>query len=152
MKNQKTAAAARIFAAWSQDGLIKEWWGPEGFTCPVADTDFKVGGKFLRCMRGRDGSEIWSTGEYLKIVPDREVINSDSRSNPEGAIIAAAPGEGGPFADATVSYITLELRAAEGGETEVTVSHEGLPARMHEEYMEGWTAALTKLKRLVESH
>ena len=45
-----------------------KWWGPKGFTAPFCEIDFRVGGKFLCCMRTPDGQEGWNAGEYHEIV------------------------------------------------------------------------------------
>jgi len=53
-----------------------QWWGPKGFTAPVCKIDFRVGGKFLCCMRSPDGQEGWNGGEYLEIVPHEKIVYS----------------------------------------------------------------------------
>ena len=49
-----------------------QWWGPEGFTCPVAKMDFREGGTSLVCMRAPKefgGQDMYNTWSYRKIVP-----------------------------------------------------------------------------------
>ncbi len=52
-----------VFQAWTEPRYILQWWGPEGFTCPYATVDLKVGGKFHFAMHGM-GMEHWVVGEY----------------------------------------------------------------------------------------
>jgi len=30
-----------VWKAWSDSDEVKKWWGPTGFTCPVAEMDFR---------------------------------------------------------------------------------------------------------------
>ncbi len=57
-----------VFEAWVQPELIKQWWGPEGYSCPEAQINFMVGGKNLLAMKSPDGKTIWSTGTYKEIL------------------------------------------------------------------------------------
>jgi len=66
------APLAQVWKAWSTEEFVKQWWGPKGFTCPLAKMDFKEGSMSLVCMRapkeygGRDMYNSWS---YQKIEP-----------------------------------------------------------------------------------
>src|SRR5438876_10975220 len=52
MKEQKTLIIKRIFnappatvwKAWTEEKYIKQWWGPDRFTCPSAKIDLREGG------------------------------------------------------------------------------------------------------------
>lgn len=134
-----------ILRALSTEEFIHQWWGPHDFECPTASIDFKVGGDYKFCMRSLDdGEEIWSEGHFLAISPDR-IVMSDQPSDENSH-------EAGPFADLGEAFITFELKEATDGMTTVTLSHEGLPARMHDDCVEGWTESLEKLKTVVERH
>src|SRR5258705_5541695 len=66
------AAPEKLWNAWSEDYLVKQWWGPKGFTCPVANVNFKEGGTTLVCMRAPKefgGQDIYNTWSYQRIVP-----------------------------------------------------------------------------------
>ncbi len=140
----------QIFEAWSDAKQIRLWWGPEGFECPHAEHDFRVEGKYLYCMRRPKGSqEIWSTGKFIAIEPNRKILITDLPSNARGEVVE--PTEG-PFADSGESFITLELTPQGKGRTQLKLTHEGLPARMHDECVDGWSSTLEKMKRLVEKH
>jgi uncharacterized protein YndB with AHSA1/START domain len=62
----------QVWRAWSESDLVKRWWGPTGFTCPIADMDFREGGTSLICMRAPQeygGQELYNTWSYRQIVP-----------------------------------------------------------------------------------
>ncbi len=45
------ASVEQVWKAWSDSGQVMRWWGPTGFTAPVARMDFREGGTSLVCMR-----------------------------------------------------------------------------------------------------
>src|SRR6185436_2866254 len=62
----------QVWKAWSDSKLVRQWWGPTGFTCPVAKMDFREGGTSLVCMRAPKeygGQDMYNTWSYQKIVP-----------------------------------------------------------------------------------
>ena len=73
-----------VWKAWTDPKYVMQWWGPKGFTSPVCKMDFRVGGKFLYCMRAPDGQEFWNGGEYHEIVPHEKIVSSMYFSDPEG--------------------------------------------------------------------
>ena len=74
-----------VWKAWTDPKYVMQWWGPKGFTSPVCQMDFRVGGKYLICTRTPDGQEFWHGGEYHEIVPHEKIISSmffsDSKGN-----------------------------------------------------------------------
>jgi uncharacterized protein YndB with AHSA1/START domain len=46
--------------------------------------DFRVGGKFLCCMRAPDGKEFWNAGKYHEIVLHEKIVYSMYFSDPQG--------------------------------------------------------------------
>src|ERR1700721_4075697 len=79
------APRALVWKAWTDPQYVMQWWGPKGFTSPVCKIDFRVGGKFLFCMKTPDGQEGWNGGEYYEIVPHEKIVYSmyfaDSKGN-----------------------------------------------------------------------
>jgi uncharacterized protein YndB with AHSA1/START domain len=63
-----------VWKAWTDPKYVKQWWGPKGFTAPFCEMDFRVGGKFLCCMRAPDGQEFWNGGEYHEIVLHEKIV------------------------------------------------------------------------------
>jgi uncharacterized protein YndB with AHSA1/START domain len=52
--------------------------------------DFRVGGKFLYCMRAPDGQEFWNGGEYHEIVLHEKIVSSMYFSDSKGNKVEAA--------------------------------------------------------------
>ncbi|MBV9892305.1 MAG: SRPBCC domain-containing protein [Rhizobacter sp.] len=61
------APAALVFAAWSDPEHVAAWWHPDGYTTPVFEMDFRVGGAYRYCIR-KDGVDHWARGSYQEIV------------------------------------------------------------------------------------
>ena len=40
-----------VWRAWVDPALVGRWWGPKGFTCPLARMDVREGGVARVCMR-----------------------------------------------------------------------------------------------------
>lgn len=135
-----------MWKAWSDPETFKKWWGPKNYSCPTATVDFKVGGKYLSCMRGPDGKEFWSTGSYKEIIPERKIMFSDSFSDSKGNPISAKDA-GMPGGWPNEATITIELTSV-GEKTNLILTHEGIPAAMKDECTKGWLESLDKLEKI----
>ena len=62
-----------VWEALSKPEHMREWWGPRGFTMPVCEMDFRVGGAYRFVQRGPDGAEYGFRGEYREIVPPERI-------------------------------------------------------------------------------
>ena len=70
------APVAPVWQAWSDEERVREWWGPTGFTSPLAKMDFREGGISLVCMRAPQemgGQDMYNTRTYRKIVPHERI-------------------------------------------------------------------------------
>lgn len=66
------APVEQVWSAWRDPELVMRWWGPNGFTSPLAKMDFREGGTSLVCMRAPaefGGQAMYNTWTYTKIVP-----------------------------------------------------------------------------------
>ena len=67
------APVEQVWNAWSEPEQVMQWWGPEGFTSPVAEMDFREGETSLVCMRSPDGQDFYNTWTYQKIAPMQRI-------------------------------------------------------------------------------
>lgn len=51
------ATPEQLWAAWTQPDLLKQWWGPQGFSCTIAQMDVRPGGEWKMVMHGPDGTD-----------------------------------------------------------------------------------------------
>lgn len=112
-----------VWKAWVEPEIIRQWWGPEGFTCPVARIDFREGGTSLVCMRAPKefgGQDMYNTWTYTKIVPMREIEYllhfADKNGNRVDPVTMGLPP------DMPQEVRNLVTFKAVGGKTELTVT------------------------------
>ena len=63
------APIEQVWRAWTDAEYVMQWWGPVGFTAPLARMDVHEGGTSLVCMSSPDFGTHYSTWEYREIVP-----------------------------------------------------------------------------------
>ena len=68
----------RLFSAWTEPELLKQWFAPLPWTTPVVQTDVRPGGSTLIVMRGPDGVEFPNRGVYLEVVANERLVFTDA--------------------------------------------------------------------------
>ena len=71
---QLAASPAAIFAAIQNAERLARWWGPNGFSNRFESFDFRVGGKWIFCMVGPDGSSYPNEVLFTAIETDRKLV------------------------------------------------------------------------------
>ena len=136
----------KVWKAWTSEAGLRKWWGPKDFTAPRISLDFKVGGKYLFCMRSPDGKDFWTTGTFREIQSGKKIVFSDSFSDANGNIVPAS-AYGMP--DADNMEITVGFQEV-NGKTWMTLKHTGLPAAMIDDCRLGWNESLDKLENNIK--
>jgi uncharacterized protein YndB with AHSA1/START domain len=137
-----------VWQAFTDPERVKQWWGPEGYHCPEATVDLRVGGVFRFAMRGSGGDTHWSGGVFREIVPpDRFVATLIFLDEHGKQLTAADPGMPEDWPDDALFSVTLA--DAPGGKTKLTMRQEGMPAEMVEGATAGSNSALDKLEALL---
>jgi uncharacterized protein YndB with AHSA1/START domain/catechol 2,3-dioxygenase-like lactoylglutathione lyase family enzyme len=119
------APVGQVWKAWTEPDHVMRWWGPTGFTSPLADMDVRVGGTSLVCMRAPaeyGGQDMYNTWTYRAVLPP-ERLEFDLRfTDADGAPLdeASIP----PGVPSRVPHV-VTLRPLEGGRTELTVREFG---------------------------
>lgn len=137
-----------IWQMWTDPEHFKQWYGPTGFSVPVADMDLRVGGTRLVCMLSPDGNmKMWTTGEFLEIAPNERLVYTESPADQYGNIVSpSAMGmPAGYPATTRVSVILEDL----GVRTKMVMTHAGVPAESGANA--GWEQAFDKLAVYIES-
>jgi len=134
-----------VWKAWTDPEHLMRWWGPKDFTSPFCKLDLHVGGKYLYCMRSKEGQEFWSTGTYKEIIPFERLVCTDSFADEKGNAVPASyydmPGDDWPM-ELTVTIVFEYL----SGKTKMTLTHVGIPAgQMKEMCSTGWNQSFDKL-------
>ena len=89
-----------VFEVMSKPEHVKHWWGNlgEGYSVPVCEVDFRVGGKWRFVNRTPQGEDATFYGEYREIDPPGRVVFTEIFER---------------FPDA-VSVVTSELKEEDG--------------------------------------
>jgi len=72
------APREKVFKAWTDPKLLKQWFAPLPYTVSVAETDVRPGGSNLVVMRGPDGTESPNRGVYLEVVKNERLVFTDA--------------------------------------------------------------------------
>jgi uncharacterized protein YndB with AHSA1/START domain len=134
------APREKMFRAWTDPELLKQWFAPLPWTTPFAQTDVRPGGASLIVMRDPDGNEFPNRGVYLEVVENERLVFTDAYSR------AWEPSEK-PFMTVALTF------EAEGGKTRYTarVRHWTVADREAHEQMgfhEGWGQCADQLEAL----
>ncbi|HEX4006516.1 MAG TPA: SRPBCC domain-containing protein [Acidobacteriaceae bacterium] len=143
------APVALVWQAWTDPKYVMQWWGPKGFTSPVCKIDFRVGGKFLYCMRTPDGQEGWNAGEYLEIVLHEKIVSSMYFSDAEGNKVE--PEHYGVEHEAIENAYDVTLFEDLGnGQTKLTfIGNDSMQNAIESGQLEGWEEILDKVAAVV---
>lgn len=136
------APREKVYAAWTQPELMKQWFAPLPFTTPIVELDLRVGGASKIVMQDVDGNQYPNHGVYLELVPNEKIVCTDAYTS------AWVPSEK-PF---MTMILTFE---EEGGDTRYTarvVHWSEADREAHEQmgFYEGWGKCADQLAALVE--
>ncbi len=140
---KRTFAAPRekVFEAWTNPERMTKWFArgiPQMPPAKIVEADVRTGGKYrvdvecpvngnLRQMRTYN-----MQGTYKEVRPPERLVFT----------------WWWPEADFEPSLVTVDFRAlGESNFTEVTLSHELLPEKEHEDHRRGWNSCFDMLER-----
>ncbi|MGZ5869747.1 MAG: SRPBCC family protein [Croceibacterium sp.] len=135
------APREKVYRAWTDANLLKQWFAPLPYTTPMAELDVRPGGSAFIVMRGPDGKDLPNHGVYLEVVPNQRLVSTDAYTK------AWEPSEK-PFMTLTLTF------EDEGGKTRYTacVRHWTVADREAHEKMgfhQGWGICADQLTALV---
>jgi len=72
------APREKLYRAWTDAELLKQWFAPKPWTTPQAELDVRPGGASLVVMRSPDGNDMPCPGVYLEVVPNQRLVFTDA--------------------------------------------------------------------------
>lgn len=105
------SSPALVWRAMTEPALVNRWLlGPPGWSMPVCESDFRVGGHYEYGWRNdADGSEFGFVGEFREIEPHSKIVHTEGLR------------EGSPGADmAGGSLVTISFEETAGTTTVAT--------------------------------
>ena len=136
------APPEKVFRAWTEPELIKQWFAPLPWTTPFVETDVRPGGSTRITMRSPEGVDQPDSGVYLEVVPNQRLVFTD-------AYTRAWEPSLNPFMTVILTFEDL------GGKTRYTahVLHWTEADRQHHEEMgfyQGWGQCTDQLEQLLK--
>ena len=123
------APVEAVWAAWTEPELIRRWWGPDGFTCPVARMDVRAGGVSLLAMQAPPeygGGRTHNTWAYSVVEPAARLEYVMRFADEAGATISPADAGVPPGVPDAVPHV-VTFTPAPGGGTELSITESGYP-------------------------
>jgi uncharacterized protein YndB with AHSA1/START domain len=138
------APREKVFRAWTDPEILKQWFAPLPYTTPVAELDVRPGGANFIVMRSAAGEELPNRGVYLEVVANERLVFTDAYTG------GWVPKAGKPFMTAIVTF------EDEGGKTRYTarVRHwtaEDYDSHVQMGFHQGWGQCTDQLAALAKT-
>lgn len=134
------APRARVYEAWTNPEVLKQWFGSARGYCSAPEIDSRVGGKYRFEMTLREPSPESSLkgpamyGHFTSVIPNERLVFT--------WVSDLFPGE--------ESLVTVSLKDVSEG-TQLTLVHERFQtAASRDAHGQGWSGALPSIAKLLE--
>lgn len=136
------APRERVYAAWTQPELLKQWFTPKPWSTVRVSSDLRAGGRTEVIMADEAGKEYPNPGQYLEIVPNEKLVFTDAYV---GDWVPSAK----PFMTAIITM------ADEGGKTRYTAtvlhwSEEDMKKHDAMGFHHGWGLATDQMEAVLK--
>ena len=137
------APRAKLWKAWADPNLLKEWWCPKPWTTQVRAFDLRPGGAFYTFMQGPDGGVSDNPGCFLEVIAQARIVFTSLLT------------EGWRPATPWLAFTAVISMADEGEGTRyvATLMHPDKATRdRHHEmgFFEGWSTCIDQLEAFAQ--
>lgn len=123
----------RVFAAWTDPELLKQWWGPGPVTCPEAEVDLREGGGYRIANREPDGKVVWISGTFERVRAPEELVYTWRMGEAAGS----------------PTLVRVVFRPHPEG-TELVLTHERFAVEAARDmHLQGWNGCIDKLEAML---
>ncbi|CAN5871389.1 SRPBCC family protein [soil metagenome] len=141
------APRVKLWQAWSDPKLLKEWWCPKPWTTEVLAFDMRPGGAFHTLMKGPEGGVSDNPGSFLEVVPQQRIVITS-------ALVAGwRPGTPWLCFTAVISMSDESDDKGQGTRYIATVMHPDKATKdQHEKlgFFGGWNTCIDQLEALAQ--
>jgi uncharacterized protein YndB with AHSA1/START domain len=135
-----------VFKAWTDPKMVAQWFGPDGFTCPVCQWEARTGGEIHIVMRANDEiakamgfRDAPMPGEFKQVDPPRRLVFANNAVDADDNVILNG-----------LTTVTFE---EQGGKTKMTFHTVASGTQPQVVFMlqgmeAGWTQSFGKLDTL----
>ena len=79
------ATPEKVFKAWTDPALLKQWFAPLPWTVAKAEADVRPGGTNLIVMRSPEGQEFPGYGVYLEVIKNQRLVFTNGFTKRRGS-------------------------------------------------------------------
>lgn len=139
-----------LWSVYTQPEHLSKWMGPQGFTMPAYDMEFRVGGVFLHALQAPDGTQMWGKWEFLGIEVPSRLSLIQHFSDREGGVTRHPMAPTWPLRTMANSHLSEEGKGSkldlEWLPFEATPEETATFDAGHESMRMGWTGTFAKLE------
>jgi uncharacterized protein YndB with AHSA1/START domain len=145
-----------LWAVYTQPEHLSKWMGPQGFTMPAYDMEFRVGGAFLHALQAPDGTQMWGKWEFLGIDAPQRLSIIQGFSDAQGGMTRHPMSPTWPLRTMATTTLTeegpdssalnLECLPFEATPEEIATFDAG-----HESMAQGWSGTFKQLEAYLTS-
>ncbi|HXB08684.1 MAG TPA: SRPBCC domain-containing protein [Puia sp.] len=73
-----------VWRAWTEAGILDQWWAPKPWKAETKTMDFRAGGHWLYFMKGPDGSGMWCIVAFSAVAPNKSFSAESAFSDEAG--------------------------------------------------------------------
>ncbi len=149
IKHTVSAPTTKVWEAFTNADILKQWWSPEQMTCSHASIDLQENGVFRYCFKGKGGKEYWGRGVYQSLNKPSFLSYLDTFTDAEGNPVP--PSYLGIPRDEIVETLVEFHFEEDGHTTKLTMVGEcDYDDAMEESMIAGWKGMFEKLNVLLE--
>ena len=79
------APVALVWAAWTEEQHVGQWWGPRGFSITTEHKELRAGGTWAYTMHGPDGKDWPNFTRYHEVVPRERLVYDHGATSADAA-------------------------------------------------------------------
>ncbi|MBC8241609.1 MAG: SRPBCC domain-containing protein [Alphaproteobacteria bacterium] len=136
LRRHFNAERSRVFDALTNPEKLARWFGPEGCTCPDAQSDARVGGTYRLPIVGTDCGTPTVVGDYLVVEPPERLEMTWAWIQEDGA-----PGDR--------MVVTFTLTEKDGGTDLELHQVDFIDEDIRDKHAFGWTSSFESLEELL---
>ena len=137
------APVEKVWNAWTDAGMLDQWWAPKPFKAVTQSMDFRPGGQWRYYMEGPDGTRHYCLVNYENITQGVSFSGKDAFCDENGNIQNEMPATHWDCkfqADGESTIAEIKLRFS---------SQDDMNKLLELGFREGFAAALTNLDELL---
>jgi uncharacterized protein YndB with AHSA1/START domain len=137
------AKRADVWRAWTDAEILRQWWGPKGFTNPVCEVDARVGGTMKIVMRSPFGTKHPMRAVFQVVNEPEVLVFTNTAVDAEGHALLTGL--------TTVTFEEIDGKTELTMHTSMTTMQKGMPMMMIEGMKDGWSQSLDRLEKLASA-